>query len=177
MANVDKPFGFRVLRTLSGKAPNMNPYSLAAANTRIRIGDVLVATSDGVVDHASTSANPFEGAAPIIGIAAENKDASAGGTIYVYDNPDLVMIAQCDNGTVMAETNRNLNYDIISTATTTENISIMEIDASSGVSTAATPLKAIRLYPALDNAWGEFAILEVTWAQHQFKSSGGSLGV
>ena len=177
MANVDKPHGFRPIRRLSGGAIGVNSYILASSNTRIRVGDVLVATSAGHVDHASTSADPFVGDDPIVGIAAENVDANSGGTILVYDDPDLVMEAQCDDGTNIAATNLNLNYDIISTATTTEEISIMEIDSSSGATTAATPIKALRLYPVPDNELDEFARLEVIWSQHQAKSSGGSLGV
>jgi len=179
MANVDKPLGFKPLRRMGGGVVNMNSYTLDATTVAIKKGDVIVAVNAGTVDGAESSADPFVGAAPIVGIAAEDKASNAGGSILVYDDPDLVFVAQMDDGTTVGgagSSAMNLNYDIISTASGV-NTSIMEIDESSGVADADTPIKVIRLYPVEDNAHGEFARYECIWSQHQGKSSGGSLGV
>ena len=170
MANQDRAFGFIPVR--GNLKPE--PYTLDATTVAIKRGDVLVAVDAGTVDGAESSADPYVGASLPVGIAAEDKAANAGGTILVYDDPNLRFIGQMDNGTTVGgagQSGMNLNYDIISTASGVLN-SIMEIDESSGVTTAATPIKALRLYPQEGNALGEFAVVECCWSMHARMSTG-----
>ena len=163
MANQDRPFGFKVLRN----GDSAHEYDLAAANSVIGKGDLIVRTSDGVVDRAAASATQ------IVGVALEPKAASSGGKILVMDDPEAVLVAQCDGGTgtLTAQTGQNLNANIV-VADAVNGVSRMEIDESSGATTATLPLKVLRLHKTVDNEFGEFNRLEVRINNHVDKSTG-----
>jgi hypothetical protein len=167
MANPDKPHGFRPLSSTSGEPNRTNEYNVAAANSIIGIGDLLVLTTAGTVDRAAVSATQ------IIGVAAQAKAASAGGTILVYDDPDIRLEAQTDDGTGTGTDAADLfgNFDIVVTDATNDQ-SNMEIDESSGSATATLPLKTIALYPDVENEHGEFNRLICIINNHVLKSTG-----
>jgi len=163
MANADRPHGFRPVYAQYGEHGSTHDYQLTAANALIRKGDILVRTSDGLIDRAAA------GFTQGIGVAAANAAASSGATIPVYDNPGQVFEAQCDDttGILTAQTGINLNADILATANTAaKDTSNMEIDESTGNTTATLPLTILRLYPDVENSFGQFNRLEVLINRH-----------
>ena len=167
MANPDRPHGFRPVATPSGTPARTNEYNVAAANTAMGIGDVVVLTTAGVVDAGAASATQ------IIGIAAQAKAASSGGTMLVYDDPDLLVEAQTDDGTGAATAAADLfgNIDFVATAPSND-MSRMELDESSQADTSTLPFKLLKLYPVSDNEHGEFNRIICSINNHVLKSSG-----
>ncbi len=168
MANLDRPRGFKIVGSLGGgEVGRSKQYKLAAANSIIGIGDLLVADADGCVNRAAASATA------IVGVALESKAANDGTYIMVNDDPNVILEAQTDNGvgTLTAQTGINLNANFV-VADAVMGLSRMEIDESSGDPTATLPLKVIGLSPAIDNAFGEFNRLLVIINNHTYKSVG-----
>lgn len=164
MSNRDTPMGFLPSYCWSGRIVP-KAYELAAANTIIGIGDLLVRTADGVVDRAAATA------VQIVGVAAEAKDASSGGSILVWDNPFIVFRAQVDDATVNAQTDFNLNYDIV-VADAVNGRSQMEIDGSEQAVTSTLPITLIGLYPDPRNSLGEHVDVLCIINNHVYKSLG-----
>jgi hypothetical protein len=167
MANVDRPHGFKPIGTLSGSELKTRQYNVKSTNAKISINDPVIFDTTGTIDKAATSATQ------IVGISAQSIAASTGGTCLVYDDPNLLVEAQTDNGTGTCTAAADLfgNVDFIDTASTTD-LSIMELDESSQTTTATLPFKVIALYPVLDNAHGEFNRLVCTINNHVYKSTG-----
>tara|TARA_R100000501_G_C2626202_1_gene119844 strand:- start:720 stop:1226 length:507 start_codon:yes stop_codon:yes gene_type:complete len=163
MANTDRPHGFTVIE---GNR-STHSYPVAAANSVIGVGDLVVLTAAGTIDIAAASATQ------IIGVAAESAAASSGGTILVYDDPNILIEGQMDNTvtTGAALAGMNANYNIVATAAT-NGTSNQEIDEDSDATTATLPLKALYLYPVPDNAYGEFNRIVCSINNHVKKSTG-----
>ena len=123
-------------------------------------GDIVTMNNAGVVVQAAagTTAN--------IGVAISY--AASGGDVLVADNPDQEFVVQADDATVAAQTNLGLNYNItVGTASTLYKKSAMQLDASTGASDSNLPLRALRLHPAIDNAFGDKADIVVKLNNHQ----------
>jgi len=159
MANVNAPHGFSPVRTLDGSCITTSRYTLAAGNGSIGIGDLLVIDSTGTVTGRS-AASPASGT--VVGVSAEAKAASVGGTILVYDNPSIVFEGQTDDGTgtATAVTAVGNTINIVNTAPS-GGISQQELDESSSLTTSTLPFKMLRLYPVVGNAYGEYNRWEV----------------
>ncbi len=165
MANRDEVNGFRPW----GRALRETPY--VAGGTFYK-GDFVKFNGSGQVEICAA------GAAGMVGCAMEN--AVSGQTVVVADHPDQEFIGQADDGTISAQTNCNLNYNIIvGTASTLYKRSGMEIDASTGATDSNLPLKVLRLAPSVDNAFGVNAKLVCKINNHQLGSGAdvGTLGV
>ncbi len=169
MANVDAPHGFVPVRTLDGSCITTSRYNVAAANAAIGIGDMIVVAGTGLVDRGA--ATPAVGT--VVGVAAEPKAASSGGTMLVYDNPSIVYEGQTDDGTgaATAITCIGANGNIVATAPA-NGISKMEIDDSVATTTSTLPIKLLRLYPVVGNAFGEFNRLEFVFNTSFLKGDG-----
>lgn len=164
MPNRDTPNGLRPLRGPFRE----ETYTLEASNAVIGKGDLLELKADGTVGRAAATT------VATIGVALEPKAASStDGKILVSDHPETIYVAQTDDGTgtLTAQTGVNLNADIVVTDAT-NGVSRMEIDESSGATTATLPLKVVGLHKAQDNEFGEFNKLEVILNNHVLKSSG-----
>ena len=174
MANSDAAHGFKIIGRIGGGSLRLRKYTLAAANTAIGKGMLVKMTNAGTVDIGATGMTTEN-----LGLAAHYCAASKGGTsdpyILVYDQPDLVMEAQTDDGTGTgtAQTAIGLNAEIVVgslDATTLQ--STAEIDENSVADTSTLPLKVIGLYPDPRNAFGEFNRLLVIFNHHMYKSVG-----
>jgi len=95
VANTDKPNGFKP----EGANPKIGKYLLDSSTT-ISKGDVIIMGSDGYVSRAAEGTG-----AKVVGVAAMDKatQASAGETLYVYDDPDQIYTAQCETDLVQAD--------------------------------------------------------------------------
>ncbi len=162
MANVDRPNGFRPVGTLSGSPWQGSVMKCFSDADNLFKGDVVVQAGDGVasgsgaylnVDRAD-GANPLVDGGDIVGVVvgwepnpsdlgALYHAASSTYGVLICTAPDVICAAQGDSS-ALAGAGIGLNYDIITTAgSTATGLSNMEIDSSSGVATAATPLKLI----------------------------------
>ncbi len=170
MANRDAPHGFLPVRTKGGTCPPpLAPYALAAANSAIFMGDVVVLTAAGFVDRGAAA----PAAGTLLGVAAEDKAASAGGTIKVWDDPDIVFEAQTDDttGTATAQTCIGNNIDIIATAGSGGH-SNMELDESTSAVAATLPFKIVGLHKVVGNSFGQFNRLLVVLNPSVLKGNG-----
>ena len=59
MANPNSPYGFKVLRHMSGNAPRANKYTITSGLAEnIFTGDLVILTADGVITpHTATETN------------------------------------------------------------------------------------------------------------------------
>jgi len=162
MANQDRPKGAEP----KGTPMRSEVYQSGGA---IFKGDWVSKDADGEVIAALVTT-------ALVGVAAESTSA-AGAEVKVYDHPDQQFIIQADDAGVAAQTNLNLNYNIVATAgDATFSQSRMELDGSSGAVTATLPLKALRLDVRDDNAFGANADVVVIINNHQLKGGTGTLG-
>lgn len=179
MSNRDAPRGAHPVRHLTGgNAFAMNEYSVDSSNgTAIFPGDFVILESDG-------NAAPYTGTGggSLLGVCAGVKDdfdnltrrylaASTAGTIFVYDDPDLIFEVQTD-GTITADDAGN-NADVTATAgSTTTSISAHEVSATT--TTATAQLRLIRPVPREDNdVTAANSDWEVVINEHLFKTTTG----
>src|SRR3990167_2060354 len=134
----DSPRGFQPIKSFGGEIGRSNSYPLAAANALLGKWDLINQTAAGVIDRAAASD------LYIIGSAAQNAAASAGATNFpVFDDPYQIFLCQSDDATVAANTDLNLNYNIV-VAAAANGVSQMELDGDTGAATNTLPLKLLR---------------------------------
>lgn len=151
MANADRPTGFRP----HGDVLRASPYE---AGGTVYPGDAVKMNSSGVVVVAAAGD-------ALLGVAAEY--AVSGEQVLVWDDPDQKFVAQCDDGTNVAQTDMGNNCDILATSgNSTYKQSRMEIDISTKVTTAAQ-LRLLQILPQEGNAAGEFAKVVCVINEHQ----------
>jgi hypothetical protein len=176
MPNVDAPHGFRPIRTVDGGCIIANEHTLSSTNGSIGIGDLVVVDTNGVVTGRAAAA---AAAGTVLGVSAEPKAANAGGTILVWDSPNIVFEGQVDDttGTATAQTCVYANIEIINTAPS-GGISQQELDESSAAVTATLPFKIIGLHKRVGNAFGQFNCLEVVLNKSVHRAGGdGATGI
>lgn len=197
MANVDRPFGFRPVSTLSGAAYNGQMRKFYT-DTNCFLGDIMIqdaasianpktdGATQGVTRATSATATLAIGA--VVGWEPDPADLTrpyhaGSGTYAVYVCVDPNVIYECqDNGaaTLIAAADVGLNYDIVVTAgSTTTGASNMEVDSgTAGAVTAATPVKLVGIKDEPGNEIGSAnAKLLVTLNTHVYNTDVGSLGV
>ena len=158
MANKDAPQGFRTW----GPVLRVSPWPLAAANSILRPGDVVELASDGTVD-IHTAGNR------LLGVTAQFKAASAGGTLMVYDHPMQKFVVQVQSGGNLQETNFGNLADALATASTaTQTVSQMEL--SSTMATAQAGFRIVDLANFPGNAFGNHAEAIVMPYEHELST-------
>lgn len=162
MANLDQPRGAMPVEG----AKRVRPYKAGAT---IYPGDFLHMEADGLVD-------PADASEAICGVAASY--ATSGNEVLVYDDPDQLFAVQSDSADIDAQTDINLNYNIVATAgDSTYRRSKHELDGDSGATTATLPLKLLAIQPRPDNALGASVDCVVAVNNHQLKGSTGTAGL
>lgn len=162
MANKDQPTGFVPFgRVLSSE-------SLVAGGT-IYPGDLVKLVADGDVEVVSASD-------AACGVALSY--ATAGEKVLVADHPNQKFIVQADESDINVLSDINLNYDVVATAGNSDyKISRMELDSSTGGTTATLPLKLLAIVERPDNAYGAQVDCVVKINNHQLASGTGTAGV
>jgi hypothetical protein len=118
------------------------------------------------MDNAGAVVVCVAGTAALIGVALNY--AASGANVLVSDDPSQEYLIEADDGTVAAQTNLGLNYDItVGTASTLYKRSAIRLDASTGATDSNLPLRCLRLGPAVDNAFGAQADVIVKINNHQ----------
>lgn len=162
MANDDRPRGFQP----KGEPIRVNKYT---AGGTIYPGDCVHMESDGKVDAAAASE-------ALLGVAI-NK-AVDGGDVLVADDPQQQYVVQASGSDIDAQTDINLNYDILATAgNSTYDISRQELDSASGNTTATLQLKLLAIEEREDNALGAQVDCIVKINNHQLGSHTGTAGI
>lgn len=163
MPNLDRPRGAEP----KGACVRSNAYVSGGA---VFPGDFVSLDSSGRVVAASATA-------ALVGVAMSYA-SGAGQDVIVADHPDQLFIVQADDGTVDAQTDIGLNYDILATAgNAVYRTSRMELDASTQATTATLPLKLLGIEKRPDSALGAFVSCVVAINNHQLKGSTGTAGV
>lgn len=138
MANRDFPGGFEPKRVRGGGTVLPTYYDIASNNSAIDKFDLVERGSDGYISRAQASSTT------IVGVALEGKVANSGGKIAICDAPDVIYEAQADDSTIDAQTDFDLNYNIVA-GSAAGGRSVMEIDASTQAATATLPIKILRV--------------------------------
>src|SRR3990167_2251075 len=178
MANPNNPSGFLPYNAPhSGNGqPIITEHPLHATNSEIGIGSP-VRIVDGGVDLAAAG-----GTLGLLGIAAEYKAASAGGTIKIWSDPQQRFVAQTDDGTGTATAAGviGLNINFVGTSVSNRR-GTSELDENSATTGATLQFKIMELSTEMSgnvqNAHGEFNRLVVAINNHQFKGHTGTVGV
>lgn len=157
MANPNFPRGFIPVRYRTNQELVCDEGDLDPANSAIGVNDLIERRANGYLNQAQASSTT------IIGVAAEKKAASAGGTILFYPVENLLMHAQVNDATVDAQTDFDLVYNItVTTPDATTGQSRMQIDGASQAATATLPIKILRVVPfkGTENNLGANVVVE-----------------
>jgi len=160
MANLDSPFGLRPVRMVNGSpfSNQQNRYRIAANYaTSIYQGDLVSVVTAGTIERVAAG-----GSGLILGVfnGCTYTDPSTGKqkwsnyypastnasdiVAFVIDAPDTVFEVQADAAFPVADLFGN--FDIVDNSPvgdTTSGISNLELDVTTGATTATLPLKAI----------------------------------
>ena len=160
MANLDSPFGLRPVRMVNGSpfSNQQNRYRIAANyGTSIYQGDLVQVVTGGGIERVAAG-----GSGLILGVfnGCTYTDPSSGKQkwsnyypastnasdiiAFVIDAPDTVFEVQADAAFPVADLFGN--FDIVDNSPvgdTTSGISNLELDVTTGATTATLPLKAI----------------------------------
>lgn len=212
MANTSRITGFRPVSYLNGTPWNgqARTYVIPAGNgTATSIGDVVIpdtAATDGYPACARMTNGATEvpvgvvvGIYPIspvvtslagggsndVNLSNLYRSASTKTFVWVADDPNIIFEAEFDSaGDQPNHEDVGANYDIVlgSGTDTTTGASSMTIDASSEVTTAATPLRLVGLVQRPDNDITDaddplYQRGLVIFNLHAFKSDAGTAGL
>ena len=191
MANTDNARGLSLARAQgsAGYTGGANKYYVPTSDgTAIYLGGVVKlagsADADGVpsVTGNVTAGDVLVGV--VVGVESDTREsttyraASTERYILVADDPNAVFEIQEDStGGALAATSVGLNASLaaITSGSTTNGRSTMELDSSTAATTATLDLSILRLVPRADNEIGTNAKWQVRLNNHQFAD--GATGV
>ena len=193
MANVDRPNGFRPVGHLSGGAFTGRIRKYYSVNDALFLGDIVEKEATGTASGSGGygGVDRFDSATADIAVgvvvgweidpdnlARVHHAASTSLAVYINDDPMTIYEAQGDDAS-LAVTGIGENADVvIGSGSTTTGASGMEIDTSSGVTTAGTPLKVIGLVEREDN---DVSSANARWLvmlnMHAYKNDSGTAGI
>lgn len=163
MANLDQPCGF----VPYGDVKRCREYVAAAA---IYPGDGVKQTNAGKVTVAAAGD-------ALLGFAA-NYVSADGEKVNVFDDPDQEFKGQASATDPDAQTDLNLNYNLVANSPSTAyKISRQEIDSTSGATNSNLQLKLLRIEVRPDNVLGANADCIVVINNHVLKGGTGTEGV
>lgn len=150
MANLDHPKGAIPLYRMDGGSLVYDSYKISDTNSEIFENDWLEVHSDGYARPA------VAGSDSIIGSAAEYKAANVGGKILFCPYPGVVFLMQSNDANVAAQTDLDLNYDLLAgTGNSLTKKSGHELDGSSKAADSTLPLKIYRVAEPIDQNGNE----------------------
>lgn len=186
MANTNSPFGLRPIRHLTGGEVRLQEYSIAAAySTKIHQGDPVEMTGTGRNIQIAAAGNVDN-----IGVFWGCRYVDAGGeqqfgrywpgtagatdiVAMVYDDPKIVYECQSDT---LAEGDVGTLVDW-NEGTASDSTGVSGAYAVGSVTgTTGKALRVQRLVPRVDNAYGAYAKVEVTFAEHAQNTSVSGVG-
>ena len=176
MANKDAPFGLRYVRNLQGNynSSGQSRYRITTADqtntTGIFQGDIVTQNTAGIVTRIARADGGSATSDIILGVfngcfftdpttskpTFSNRwpgNAATDAVAFIYDHPMDVFEIQADAAFPVADLFGN--FDIVDnsgTGSTDSGISFMELDVSTGATTATLPLKALDISSDVDNS-------------------------
>lgn len=172
MPSVDYPFGFIPIAKNSDTNLTYMAGDVSPTNSEIAPGDALERKADGYIGPAVASSRT------IVGVATQAKAANEGGKVTYVPAKGHWFVVQADGADIAAQTNLNLNYDLVATVPSGGR-SQMELDSDTGATTATLPLKALHLYTGFGqgytNTFGLNCKVVVEFNETAF--GGGSVGI
>lgn len=166
MANTNKPYGLRLMKT-EGKEFRVRRYPKTAA--AIYEGDAVMQDATGAVKVATA-------AVALMGVAAEYRAASAA-DIAIIDDPEATFSIQASANLAAADI--LLNADIVANAADSTLLqSKHALDSESLDTTATLQLKVLGFVQDIENsAAGSYARVEVKINNHIQKGGTGTAGI
>ena len=167
MANKDAPFGLRYVRNLQGNynSSGQSRYRITTADatntTNIYQGDIVTQDTAGIVTRIARAEGGSATSAIILGVfngcfftdpttskpTFSNRwpgNAATDAIAFIYDDPMDVFEIQADAAFPVADLFGNFDIvDNTGTGSTDSGISFVELDVSTGATTATLPLKAL----------------------------------
>ena len=187
MANSNAPRGLVPVRHLTGGCIRVSEYSIANTYaTAIYNGDPVEMTGTGRNIQLAAAANVDN-----IGVFAGIRYVDASGNqqfsnykpasiasatdvvALVYDDPEIVFEVQCDS-LAEADVGTQMDWNAGTGSTTTGNSGAYAQNSTKG--TSGKSLRIQRLVPRVDNAYGDYAKAEVTFAEHALKTGAAGAG-
>jgi len=194
MANIDAPFGLRPIAK-NGQNPNnggQTQYLVGGSqSTAIFTGDPVKPKNDGTVEVATASdalLGVFMGGfytdpttnKPTWNAYIPASLATTDAKAFVCDDPQQLFIAQQDSvgselGTSSINLNANLTFGAGSTIT---GVSGVEIDSSTGATTATHQVRLLHFYDVPSNTIGEsHSIFVIKINNHVMMAGTGTAGI
>jgi hypothetical protein len=167
MANKDAPFGLRYVRNLQGNynSSGQSRYRITTADatntTSIFQGDIVTQNTAGIVTRIARADGGSATSDIILGVfngcfftdpttskpTFSNRwpgNAATDAIAFIYDDPMDVFEVQADAAFPVADLFGNFDIvDNTGTGSTDSGISFVELDVSTGATTATLPLKAL----------------------------------
>ena len=167
MANQDAPFGLRYVRNLQGNysSSGQSRYRITTADqtntTSIFQGDIVTQNTAGIVTRIARADGGSATSDIILGVfngcfftdpttskpTFSNRwpgNAATDAIAFIYDDPMDVFEIQADAAFPVADLFGNFDIvDNTGTGSTDSGISFVELDVSTGATTATLPLKAL----------------------------------
>lgn len=185
MSNKDRPRGMWPIRSLNGGQIWVSEYAcdvsegniitkgdpvIREADGYIAIGadgGVFLGVAAGFIYKDASSTWHFSDQVPATKTSFLQKDGTtAGVTVFVWDNPDIVFGIQADGNTTIVD--RFATFPIVTSAgNTTTKLSNCELDTTGG---SGDELKILDLVKAPGNAWGTNVDLEVLINDHAYRA-------
>mgnify|MGYP003149468339 FL=1 len=176
MTNKDAPFGLRYVRNLQGNynSSGQSRYRITTADqtntTGIFQGDIVTQNTAGIVTRIARADGGSATSDIILGVfngcfftdpttskpTFSNRwpgNAATDAVAFIYDHPMDVFEIQADAAFPVADLFGN--FDIVDnsgTGSTDSGISFMELDVSTGATTATLPLKALDISSDVENS-------------------------
>ena len=176
MANQDTPFGLRYVRNLQGNynSSGQSRYRLTTADatntTNIYQGDIVTQDTGGIVTRIARADGGSATSALIVGVfngcfytdPTTSKptwsnywpgNAATDAVAFIYDSPMDVFEMQADAAFPVADLFGNFDIvDNTDTGSTASGISYVELDVSTGATTATLPVKALDISQDPENS-------------------------
>jgi len=171
MANVNAPFGFRpTMRTVTGASGRMiAAHKIAGYGTALFMNDAVTHAANGTKNNPAIDKGITPGSTPVLGINLQYGAAStATDHTIVLASAGAVFVVQGDGsaggGSPIAAASLSMNANIVMTAgSATLLTSKQSLSETSLATTNTLDLRVRKLWESPDNAFGQYARVEVTF--------------
>lgn len=184
MANVNRPFGARIVSKIDGSpwTGALNRYYVPSTDAQAIFRGDFVTSAGAHTDGTPICTQCAEGGL-IRGIMVEiepmledlnlnYRKASTAQYVLVCDDPNVLVEIQEDGTTAVGDVGENCDLELATAGSTTTGLSGMQIDTSDH-KTATAQLRIVRLAPIPGNAVGANAIWQCKINEHEFNQAVG----